>query len=106
MECGNETMKEMEAKEAKYRENWLARQSHATQAEAAQVSADIFKHKWRQREGKHTGTILWLRLGEIDNRSKQAGTTAASGTTTPSGSRCTSVILQLSLSKSKKTRLT
>ena len=30
-------MKEREAKEETYRENWLARQSHATQAEAAKL---------------------------------------------------------------------
>ena len=51
-------MKEIEAKEAKYRENWLARQSRATQAKAVQVGAEILKHKWRQKEGERTGTIL------------------------------------------------
>ena len=90
-------MKEMETKEAKYRENWLVRQSHATQAEAAQISTDKLKCKWRQREGEHTGTILWLRLGETDDRTRQAGTTVALETTTPSGSRCMSVVLRLNI---------
>ena len=36
-------MKEKEAKEEKYRENWLARQSRATQAEAVKIGAKTLK---------------------------------------------------------------
>ena len=39
-------MREMEAKEAQYRENWLARQSRATQAEAALVGTEALKRSW------------------------------------------------------------
>ena len=58
-------VKEMEAKEAKYRENWLARWNHATQAEAAQVSAKMLICKWRQKEGECAGAVLRLKLGKI-----------------------------------------
>ena len=100
----------VEAKEAKYRENWLVRQSHATQAEAVQVGAKTLKCKCRQKEGEHTGAVLRLKLGNIGDKSKQVGITVASRTTTPSGSRCASAVLQLQLNeinkKSKQTGVT
>ena len=39
-------MREMEAKEAQYRENWLAQQSHAMQAKAALVSMEALERSW------------------------------------------------------------
>ena len=43
-------MEEIEAEEAKYRENWLARQSRATQAIAAQIGADVLKESGGKKE--------------------------------------------------------
>ena len=63
-------IKEKEAKEEKYRENWLARQSHAMQAEAAKSGVEMLKRQARQKEGEHTATILHLKLNKTDGKSK------------------------------------
>ena len=42
-------MNVMEAKEAQYRENWLARRSRATRVEAAHIAAGTLKRRSRQR---------------------------------------------------------
>ena len=60
-------MKDKEAKEEKYRENWLARQSRATQAEAMIVGVEKLKKQARQKEGERTGAILRLKLNNICN---------------------------------------
>ena len=39
-------MMEMEVKEAQYRENWIAQQSCAMQAEAALVGTETLKRSW------------------------------------------------------------
>ena len=77
-------MKEREAKEEKYRENWLARQSRATHTEAVKIGAKTLKRQAWQKEGKCTEAILQLKLNSIGEKSKQAGCLVAFRTTTPS----------------------
>ena len=85
-------MKEREAKEEKYRENWLARQSHAKQA--AKIGAKTLKRWAWQKEGKHTGAILRLKLNSIGEKSKQAGCSVAFRTTTPSKTNLNATVLK------------
>ena len=87
-------MKEREAKEEKYRENWLARQSRAMQAEAAKIGAETLKRWARQKEGECTGAILWLKLNSIGEKSKQAGCSVAFWTTTPSKTSLSAMVLK------------
>ena len=58
-------MREMEEKEAQYRENWLARKSHATQAKAVLVGTKALKRSYRQREGECTSAMLHLNLSKL-----------------------------------------
>ena len=87
-------MKERETKEEKYRENWLARQSHTTQAEAVKIGAETLKRWARQKEGKCTGAILWLKLNNRCEKSKQAGCSIAFRTTTPSETSLDAMVLK------------
>ena len=87
-------MKERETKEEKYRENWLARQCHATQAEAAKIGAETLKRWAWQKEGECTGAILQLKLNNICEKSKQADCSIAFRTTTPSETSLDAVVLK------------
>ena len=87
-------MKEMEAKEEKYRENWLARQSRAMQADAVKIGAETLERQAQQKEGKCTGSILWLKLNNIGEKFKQAGCSAAFRTTTPSETSLDAMVLK------------
>ena len=73
-------MKEKEAKEEKYRENWLAGQSRATQAEATKIGVEILKKQARLKEGKCTGAILRLKLNNIYNSNTDNVTSTKSST--------------------------
>ena len=73
-------MKEKEAKEEKYRENWLARQSRATQAEATIIGVEILKKQTWQKEGERTGAILQLKLNNICNSNTDNVTSTKSST--------------------------
>ena len=87
-------MKERETKEEKYRENWLARQSHAIQAEAAKIGVETLKRWARQKEGKCTGAILQLKLNNICEKSKQAGCFVAFRTNTSSETSLDAMVLK------------
>ena len=87
-------MREKETKEEKYRENWLARQSRAIQAEAAKIGAETLKRWAWQKEGKCTGAILQLKLNNICEKSKQAGCSVAFRTTIPSETSLDAMVLK------------
>ena len=87
-------MKEREAKEEKYRENWLARQSRAMQAEAVKIGAETLKKRAWQKEGECTGAILWLKLNNICEKSKQVGCSIAFRTTTLSETSLDAMVLK------------
>ena len=64
-------IKEREDREEKYRENWLARQSHATQAEVAKTGVEMLKKCAQQKEGERTSAILCLNLSKLGETLKR-----------------------------------
>ena len=95
-------MREMEMKEAQYRENWLAQQSHTTQAKAVLDRAEALKRSYLQREGEHTSAVLCLNLSKIGEISGQKGIKNASKTTTPSEDKCQKPMVLKDMNKKEK----
>ena len=63
-------------------------------AEAAKIGAETLKRRAQQKEGEHTGAILWLKLNNICEKLKQAGCSIAFRTTTPSETSLDAMVLK------------